>query len=111
MTEAFTRLNTLNSDGPEPTRDDDPGPPIAVITIFEKSGGPLTKHIELVDGQVSNDSSQCSMGSGHAKRVQINLNNTAALAQLINGFGSSEAYGLGRIEGRPTGSRQSRARR
>jgi hypothetical protein len=74
----------------------------AEITVFTKRGGPLTKHIELVDGSVANDSSACSMGSGVARRVQIQLNDIVALAQLINGLGPREAYAIGRLkEGLP----------
>ncbi len=101
MSGSFTRPDRIIGNDAESARDR-PRPPFAEITVFRKRGGPLTKHIELVDGEVSNDSSQCSMGSGHAERVQINLNDIAALAKLINGFGPSEAYALGRLrEGSP----------
>jgi len=79
--------------GAEPT----PRTAIAEITVFTKRGGPLTKHIELVDGRIANDSSLCGMGAGAARRVQINLNDIAALAKLINGLGPREAYGVGRL--------------
>ena len=76
--------------------------PIAEITVFKKRGGPLTKHIELVAGKISNDSSACSMSLGSARRVQIDLGDMQAFAALINGFTSHEAYAIGRLkEGLP----------
>ena len=41
------------------------------ITVFEKTGGPLTKRIALVDGKIVNDSSACRMGNGFEHRVGI----------------------------------------
>jgi hypothetical protein len=84
--------------GAESTPDDGPGTSVAEITIFTKSGGVLSKRIHLVDGEISNDSSACAMGSGAARRVQINLNHIATLADLINGLGPREAYALGRLK-------------
>jgi hypothetical protein len=71
-------------------------------TLFKKSGGPLTKRIELVDGKIANDSSACRMSVGSARRVQVDLGDMRALADLINGFTSQQAYALGRLkEGLP----------
>ena len=69
--------------------------PIAEITVFEKGEGPLTKHIELRDGKVVNDSSACRMASGFARRVKIE--NVRELADLINNFKPSEAYAYMRL--------------
>jgi putative DNA primase/helicase len=66
------------------------------ITLFQKSGGPLTKRIALRDSGIVNDSSACRMANGTARRVRIDRVQT--LAHLINNFTSSEAYALGRIK-------------
>ena len=68
----------------------------AEITVFEKRNGPLTKHLELRDGKVVNDSGDCRMANGYARRVVID--NMQALADLINRFTSREAYALGRLK-------------
>ena len=67
----------------------------AEITVFQKSGEPLTKSIALKDGKLVNDSSACRMANGEARRVTIE--SMAALATLINGFSDREAYALGRL--------------
>jgi hypothetical protein len=75
---------------------------IAEITVFKKRAGPLSKRIHLVAGKIGNDSSQCAMSAGAARRVPIDLTDIAALAQLINGLGPREAYAIGRLkEGLP----------
>ena len=66
------------------------------ITVFEKTGGPLTKRIALRNGKIANDSSACRMANGFARRVTID--NVQSLADLINGFKSNEAYALGRLK-------------
>jgi uncharacterized protein (DUF927 family) len=66
------------------------------ITVFKKSGGPLTKRLELHDGKVINDSAACFMMNGTAHRVTID--SMAALADLINKFASNQAYALGRLK-------------
>ena len=44
----------------------------AELTVFEKSGGPLTKHIRLSpDGSVKSDGSACLMASGVAHRLRL----------------------------------------
>jgi hypothetical protein len=68
----------------------------AEITVFEKSNGPLTKHIALCDGKIVNDSSACFMANGVARRVKIE--SVAAFAGLINNFASNQAYALGRLK-------------
>lgn len=74
-------------------------PSAAEITVFEKSGGPLTKHIRLgPDGQIASDASACVMANGVARRASIDLNNMRALADLINNFRSNQAYALGRLK-------------
>jgi AAA domain len=69
---------------------------LAEITVFEKSGGPLTKRIALRDGKIINDSSSCRMANGFASRVPIE--SMQALADLINNFASNQAYVLGRLK-------------
>jgi hypothetical protein len=70
----------------------------AEITVFEKDGGSLNKHIELLDGKIVNDSSDCRMANGIARRVKIDLDNMQALADIINNFSPREAYALGRLK-------------
>jgi hypothetical protein len=70
----------------------------AEITIFSKASGPLSKHIELIDGKIANDSSACRMATGSARRVRIDLANMTSFADLINGFGPKEAYAIGRLK-------------
>jgi hypothetical protein len=70
------------------------------ITVFKKSGGPLTKRIALRDAMIVNDSSACRMANGSARRIRIE--SVQALADLINSFTANEAYALGCIkEGHP----------
>jgi hypothetical protein len=38
------------------------------ITVFAKTDGPLTKHLELRDGKIVNDSSACFMAHGRQNR-------------------------------------------
>ena len=66
------------------------------ITVFEKSAGPLTKHIALRDGKIVNDSSNCRMAKGTAWRVKIDT--MQALTDLINNFTPNQAYALGRLK-------------
>ena len=67
------------------------------ITVFEKTGGPLTKHIRLDPaGRIVSDASACLMASGFARRVKID--GMPALADLINGFRPHQAYTLGRLK-------------
>jgi len=66
------------------------------ITRFAKSGGPLTKRIELAaDGSVKSDGSACIMCRGTACRVQIA--DVGQLASLIDGLRSNEAIALGAL--------------
>ena len=55
-------------------RDRETAAATAEITVFTKSGGPLSKHIELIDGKIANDSSS-AMAKGSARRAQIDLGN------------------------------------
>ena len=70
----------------------------AEITVFQKSGGPLSKKIHLVNGKLGNDDSACSMLRGSARRVRVDLADMAAFAGLISGFSSREAYAIGRLK-------------
>jgi hypothetical protein len=66
------------------------------VTVFKKSGGPLTKRISLnPDGTIKSDGSACVMSRGRARRVE--LNSAQQLAELISTFGSSEAITLGAL--------------
>jgi hypothetical protein len=66
------------------------------ITLFLKSGGPLTKCIALAaDGSVTSDSSECRMSRGSARRVRIA--DVAQLGRLIEGLASIEAIALGAL--------------
>jgi hypothetical protein len=66
------------------------------ITLFAKSGGPLTKCIALAaDGSVTTDSSECRMSRGSARRVRIA--DVAQLGKLIEGLASTEAIALGAL--------------
>jgi hypothetical protein len=70
------------------------------VTGFAKDHGSLTKHIELVNDKVANDSSNCFMASGSAWRFE--LDSATAIADFINNHAQNEAYALGRLkEGRP----------
>ena len=66
------------------------------ITAFKKDDGPLTKVFHVVDGKLSNDSSQCQMSAGAAKRFFYE--NAADLAAIINKCGPTQALALGRIK-------------
>jgi uncharacterized protein (DUF927 family) len=72
------------------------GPVAIEVTVFKKTGGPLTKRIALRDGKIVNDSSVCFVTNGTAHRVKID--SVQALAELINGFSQSQAYALGRLK-------------
>ena len=74
------------------------------ITVFKKSGGPLTKRLALRDRKIVNDSSACFMARGSAHRVKID--SVQALADLINNFAPNQAYALGRLkDGVPDGAK------
>jgi hypothetical protein len=53
------------------------------LTLFTKSGGPLTKRISLApDGKVISDGSACVVANGEARRIRIeNMNEFAALIE------------------------------
>jgi hypothetical protein len=66
------------------------------ITVFTKSGGPLTKRINLNrDGTVKSDGSACVMTRGRARRAQ--LAGVHDLADLIGRLKPNEAIALGRL--------------
>jgi hypothetical protein len=66
------------------------------ITIFTKSGGPLTKGISLsADGSIKSDGSACRMARGDARRVPVA--NAKQLAALIERTRSNQAIGLGTL--------------
>ena len=64
------------------------------ITVFEKSGGPLTKRIALRNGKIETDGSACLMTKGFGHRVQIH--SMQELANLINNLKPNQAYARGR---------------
>ena len=66
------------------------------ITVFSKSGGPLTKHISLnADGSINSDGSACVMSEGTARRAKVA--NVGELAALIEQLKPHQAIGLGVI--------------
>ncbi len=68
------------------------------LTLFEKSGGPLTKRISLTpDGSVKSDGSACVMARGWAERII--LNGIRDLAKFIASLRANEALGLGILRG------------
>ena len=68
----------------------------AELTVFEKSGGPLTKHITLSpDGSVKSDGSACLMASGVAHRLR--LADIGELAAAIAKARSDQAIALGAL--------------
>ena len=70
--------------------------PHVEITVFTKSGGPLTKRILLLaDGSVKSDGSACVMSQGVAERAQIV--NVEQLATLIKQLAPNQAIALGAL--------------
>jgi hypothetical protein len=68
----------------------------AELTVFEKSGGPLTKHIRLSpDGSVKSDGSACLMASGVAHRLRVA--DVGDLAAAIAKARSDQAIALGAL--------------
>src|SRR4051812_22731622 len=67
---ALSPLDAGNSTAPEADQAAPEHEPLE-ITRFTKTGGPLTKAINLVDGQVVSDGSQCVMPAGRAERVRF----------------------------------------
>jgi hypothetical protein len=66
------------------------------ITLFAKSGGPLTKRISLAkDGTLVSDGSACIMAHGTARRVRIIGAND--LGTLIERLQINEAITLGAL--------------
>src|SRR5260370_30010009 len=66
------------------------------ITVFTKSGGPLTKHIRLgEDGSVKSDGSACVMGRGQARRVLVA--GIDEFAAIIGGLRFDQAIALGQL--------------
>jgi hypothetical protein len=66
------------------------------LTLFAKSGGPLTKRISLcVDGSLRSDGSACVMAHGEARRACIA--GIADLGALIERLQSNEAIALGAL--------------
>jgi hypothetical protein len=68
----------------------------AEITVFTKSGGPLTKRIRLAeDGSIISDGSACTMSNGLARRIQIA--DVKQLATLIEHMRADQAIALGAL--------------
>ena len=64
------------------------------ITVFSKSGGPLTKCIALnADGSIHTDRSACVMSAGTARRAKVA--NVGVLAALIERLKPYQAIALG----------------
>jgi hypothetical protein len=68
------------------------------VTIFEKSGGPLTKRISLApDGSICSDGSKCVMPRGNASRFVFSARCMQAFAAVIDQFGSNQALATGAL--------------
>jgi hypothetical protein len=68
------------------------------LTIFAKTGGPLTKRISLAeDGSLKSDGSACVMSRGTARR--FGFEHVEQLASLIEQLGPHEAIALGGLRG------------
>ena len=66
------------------------------ITVFDKSGGILTKQISLAkDGTVISDGSACKMSVGTARRVEIS--GVEEFAKIIVGLRSYQGIALGAL--------------
>ena len=66
------------------------------ITVFSKTGGPLTKRVSLApDGKLVSDGSACVMSHGTAERVKIA--DVGEFGKLIGGLSSSQAITLGAL--------------
>jgi hypothetical protein len=66
------------------------------ITVFTKSGGPLTKHISLTaNGSINSDGSACLMARGEARRCE--LASVDQLAGLIKQLPPNQAVALGTL--------------
>ncbi len=66
------------------------------ITVFAKSGGPLTKRISLsADGSIKSDGSACLMSRGTARRVEVA--DIQQFAALIGELPPNEALALGAL--------------
>jgi hypothetical protein len=66
------------------------------ITLFEKSGGPLTKRISLAaDGSIQSDISACRMARGTARRIRVA--NVKQLATFITQLHPNQAPALGAL--------------
>jgi hypothetical protein len=66
------------------------------ITIFDKSGGPLTKRIWLTeDGTLNKNSSACIMARGRARRASFST--LGAFANCIGALSTNQAIALGNL--------------
>src|SRR6516162_7404429 len=66
------------------------------LTVFRKSGGPLTKRIALgPDGSIKSDGSQCVMTRGIALRFIFSASSMQDLGSRIDQFGPDEALATG----------------
>ena len=66
------------------------------LTVFSKTGGPLTKRVTLTaDGKIASDGIACYMARGRAKRVRIG--GVGELAALIERSDLKQAIALGSL--------------
>ncbi len=66
------------------------------ITVFTKSGGPLTKRISLSeDGAIKSDGGACFMARGEARRVEVA--SVEELARFIGKLSPNQAIALGAL--------------
>jgi hypothetical protein len=72
------------------------GIPETTVTVFTKTGGPLTKRIALAaDGTIKSNGSACTMARGRAQRVKVA--SVTQLAVLIENLRSNQALALGTL--------------
>jgi hypothetical protein len=69
--------------------------PSAVLAVYTKAGGGLSKKISLVDGKPFADSTQCWMSKGAA--INTPVNSARELADLVENMKPNQALSLGRI--------------
>jgi hypothetical protein len=98
--EIARELRDLNGQPAPPPREPGPGPDVDTpqfeITVFTKSGGPLSKEISLApDGSVKSNGDACRMSEGAAQRVK--LGSMQEHADLILGLATNQALALGTL--------------
>jgi hypothetical protein len=79
-----------------PINDNETAPSPIELTVFTKTGGPLTKKISLAaDGSLVKDGSACVMAHGSAMRAKVA--GVAGLGALVEKLTPSQALALGSL--------------